>query len=193
MCSQSVAQACDFLWQTGDAIAPPGDKTLGRNLMSAQAEPLNAFSEEYLEAVREHDEPSTSYEADTSGPFSLVEQQGMLALFRSWESSAGGDVPQAVFQHRETALLFQAIWPAVGRSRLFRLREVATAQGYGLEQEGQLVGSLRSFDADAVVGGHFASYLARTPSSLALLVEASGPTAQRHVGRILGARRLSGK
>jgi hypothetical protein len=173
-------------------IAPLGFTREG-DPMSAQAEPLNAFSADYLQAVREQDEPSTSHEADTSGPFSLVEQQGMLALFRAWESPAGGDVPQAVFQHRETALLFQAIWPALGRSRLFRLREAATAQGYDLEQEGQLVGSLRSFDPDAVAGAHFASYLARTPASLALLVEASGPAAQRHVGRILGARTLAGK
>ncbi|HEX9940820.1 MAG TPA: hypothetical protein VGG03_02290 [Thermoanaerobaculia bacterium] len=159
-------------------------------MSTRRAEPLNAFSEEYLDAVKEHDEPSTSLEADTAGPFSLVEQEGMLALFHAWESYRTGDAPQAVFHQRETALLFQAIWPAAGRSRLFRLREAPTPEGYGLEQEGQLVGSFLSFNADAVVGGHFASFLARTPLSMALLVEACGPTAQRHVGRILGSRVL---
>jgi len=161
--------------------------------MSEQrAEPFNAFSDEYLSAVQEQDEPSTAHEAETSGPFSLAEQEGLLALYRAWESAANGDVPQAVFLHRETALLFQAIWPAVGRSRLYRLREAATARGYGLEEGGQVVGSLRSFDPEAVLGGHFASYLARTPLSLALLVEAAGPAAQKHLGRILGARVLAG-
>jgi hypothetical protein len=158
--------------------------------MSAQAE-LNAFNEEYLLAVRERDEPATSHEADMAGPFTLEEQAGRLALFRAWESAARGDVPQALFRDRETALLFQAIWPALGRERFFRLRREPGASGYGLEQEGELVGSLRSFDTDAVAGGHFVSYLARTPLSLALLLEASGPTVQRHVGRILGARLLA--
>ncbi|MFL6258494.1 MAG: hypothetical protein ACJ76Y_02175 [Thermoanaerobaculia bacterium] len=41
--------------------------------------------------------------------------------------------------------------------------------------------------------GHFLSYLARTPQSLALLVEAAGPTAQKHVGRLLGALVLGEK
>lgn len=159
-------------------------------MSSRRAEPGNAFSEEYLAAVRELDEPSTAHEAETSGPFTLVEQQGMLALFHSWESAEQGDLPQALFHHRDTALLFQAIWPASGRSRLFRLRQAPDAQGFGLEQEGQRVGSLRNFDTDVVSGGHFVSYLARTPWSLALLLEAAGPAAQRHVGRILAHRLL---
>jgi hypothetical protein len=160
-------------------------------MSSRREEPVNAFSEEYLAAVRELDEPSTAHEAETSGPFTLVEQNGMLALFHAWESPERGDLPQAVFHHRETALLFQAIWPAAGRSRLFRLRQAPDVHGYGLEQEGQLVGSLRNFDTDVVSGGHFVSSLARAPWSLALLVEAAGPTVQRHLGRLL-ARRLPG-
>jgi hypothetical protein len=162
-------------------------------MSSQRAEPVNAFSKEYLAAVKELDEPSTAHEAETSGPFMLVEQQGMLALFHSWESPDRGDLPQAVFHHRETALLFQAIWGASGRSRLFRLRPAPDAHGYGLEQEGRLVGSLRNFDADVVSGGHFVSHLARTPLSLALLVEAAGPTAQRHLGRLLADRLRAGR
>jgi hypothetical protein len=156
-------------------------------------EPLNAFTKDYLAAVREQDEPSTAREAETSGPFTLVEQHGMLALYRAWESAAGGDPPLALFHQRETALLFQALWPALGRSDLIRLSPAPSAQGYSLEAGGQIVGSLRSFDPEAVLGGHFLSFLARTPHSLALLVEAAGPAAQRHVGRLLGARVLGEK
>ncbi|HEX4962279.1 MAG TPA: hypothetical protein VF173_15695 [Thermoanaerobaculia bacterium] len=159
-------------------------------MSTRQPETLNAFSAEYLDAVKQHDEPSTALEADTAGPFSLVEQEGMLALFRSWESRERGDVPQALFRDRETALLFQAIWPAVGRNRLFHLRTSPAAGGFELEQEGELVGSLHNFVPDAVLGGHFASYLTRMPWSLALLLEACGPTAQRHIGQLLGARLL---
>lgn len=162
-------------------------------MSSQRTEPRNAFSDEYLAAVKELDEPSTAHEAETSGPFTLVEQNGMLALFHAWESPERGDLPQALFHHRETALLFQAIWAASGRSRLFRLRQEPDAHGFGLEEEGQLVGSLRKFDPDVVSGGHFVSHLARTPLSLALLVEAAGPTAQRHVGRLLATRLRAGR
>ena len=157
-------------------------------MSSQRTEPRNAFSDEYLAAMRERDEPSTAHEAETSGPFTLVEQNGMLALFHAWESPERGDLPLAVFHHRETALLFQAIWPAAGRSRLFRLRQAPDIHGYGLEQEGQLVGSLLNFNPDIVSGGHFVSHLARTPLNLAMLVEAAGPTAQRHLGRLLADR-----
>lgn len=156
-----------------------------------RSEPLNAFSQRYLEAVQELDDPATAHEAETSGPLTLVEEEGLLALYRGWESSAQGDAPLALFRRRETALLFQAIWPAVGRNSLYRLATAPAAGGYGLEEEGQVVGSLRSFDPGALVGGHFAAYLARTPLSLALLVEAAGPTAQKHVGRILLSRVLN--
>ncbi|HEX4497711.1 MAG TPA: hypothetical protein VIE43_18705 [Thermoanaerobaculia bacterium] len=155
-----------------------------------RTEPLNAFSQRYLAAVQELDDPGTAREAETSGPLSLVEEEGQLALYHGWESAAQGDAPLAVFRRRETALLFQAIWPAIGRNNLYRLASAQTAGGYGLEEDGQLVGSLHSFDPGALVGGHFASFLARTPLSLALLVEAAGPTVQRHVGRILLARVL---
>ncbi len=157
-----------------------------------RTEALNAFSEPYLEAVHELDDPATAHEAETSGPFSLVEENGMIALYHVWESSERGDAPLALFQRRETALLFQAIWPAVGRHSLYRLRDEPAAHGYGLEEDGGIVGNLRRFDPGAIVGGHFAAYLARTPLSLALLVEAAGPTAQKHIGRILGARVLGG-
>jgi hypothetical protein len=153
-------------------------------------DPLNAFRKDYLDAVQDQDEPSTSREAETAGPFSLVEQNGMIALYRAWESAEAGDAPLALFQHRDTALLFQALWPALGRGIIFKLRPDATPSGFGLEEEGQLVGILRSFDPEAILAGHFLSFLARTPQSLALLLEAAGPTAQQHIGRILGARVL---
>ncbi len=156
------------------------------------AEPLNAFTQDYLAAVRRRNDPSTAREAETAGPFKLVEQKDMLALYRAWESPEGGDLPLAQFRERQTALLFQALWPALGRHEIMVLRPDPTALGFNLESEGQVVGSLRSFDPEAVLGAHFLSFLARTPHSLALLVEAAGPTAQQLVGRLLGARVLGG-
>ena len=152
----------------------------------------NAFSTEYLDAVNQRDEPPTANEADTAGPFSLVEQEGMVALFRAWESAATGAEPLARFRRRETALLFQAIWPALGRPLLFDLQGTEEAHGFGLKENGQAVGSLRHFNPEAVSGGHFASYLTRSPASMALILEACGPTAQRHIGQILSQRTFSG-
>jgi hypothetical protein len=162
----------------------------GKPMSDQPIEPLNAFTKDYLDAVRREDDPSTSREAETSGPFTLAEQNGMLALYRVWESAAAGDPPLALCHHRETALLFQALWPALGRSDFIRLSTQEAAEGFNLEMEGKVVGSLRKFDPEAVLGAHFLSFLARTPHSLALLVEAAGPTAQRHLGRLLGARVL---
>jgi hypothetical protein len=171
----------------------PMNGELEETMSDERTEPLNAFSEPYLKAVHELDDPATAHEADTSGPFSLVEEGGMIALYHAWESSERGDAPLAVFHRRETALLFQAIWPAIGRSSLYRLRNEPDARGFGVEEDGEVVANLRSFDPVMIVGGHLAACLARSPLSLALLVEAAGPTAQKHVGRILGARLLGGR
>jgi hypothetical protein len=187
----------DFLPMSGDSdFAARGFDTrkgeLEEDMSDQPGEPLNAFTQDYLAAVRERDEPSTAREAETSGPFILAEQSGMLALYRAWESAEGGDLPLALFRHRETALLFQALWPALGRNDLLQLRTEPTGQGFNLESGGEIVGSLRSFDPEVVLGANFLSFLARTPYSLALLLEAAGPAAQKHAGRLLGARVLGG-
>jgi hypothetical protein len=155
----------------------------------------NAFSREYLEALAQRDEASTFYESETAGPLKLEEVGGAFALFYEWESSEAGDVPLAVFQDRETALTFQAIWPAVGRSRVYRVREPAGPEGFALELEGAgFVGRLRHFAPDAVYAAHVGAFLARTPFQLSLLVEAAGPGTQKMLGRILAERlvRLGG-
>lgn len=155
-----------------------------------QALPRNAFSMEYLQAIQEQDDASTVLEAATSGPLKLEADGGQLALLHQWESSSQGDQPPAVFHDRETALVFQSIWPAVGRSRIYRLHKEAGPGGFGLELEGEgVVGRLQHYLPDAVYAAHVASYLARTPFQLALLVEAAGADAQKMLGRLLAERR----
>jgi len=160
------------------------DKTAG---------PLNAFSTEYLEAAREQEDSASTLEAETSGPLKLEESEGRFALLNFWESLEGGDTPQAVLYNRETALVFQAVWPAVGRSRLLWIANDGGTDGFAVEQEASgVVGRLKNFLPEASFAAHVGAYLARTPYQLSLLVDAAGPEAQRMLGRILAERVLRG-
>lgn len=145
----------------------------------------NAFSTEYLEAVRERDDPSTALEADTAEPWEVREAEGRYGLFRPWEKEEDGSVARALFQFEETAWLFRLIWPALGRDRLFRLSPEPAAEGYPVETGETTVAYLRGFNPEAVFAAHLASYLIRTPYALAYLVWLAGPSAQREVGKML--------
>lgn len=145
----------------------------------------NAFSPEYLETVRERDDPSTTLEADTAEPWEVREAGSLFGLFHPWESPERGDTPRGRFYFRETALLFRLIWPALGRDRLFRLSGTLTTEGYPIETADQVVGYLKSFNTEAIFGVHIGSHFLRSPYSLAVLLWLSGPTVQEEVGRIL--------
>lgn len=150
------------------------------------ASKLNAFSASYLSELQKEDEPSTTLEAETSGPKKLTESEGWFRLFRLWESPEEGDRPLATLGRRETALLFQAVWTAMGREPVFRLLEEPGPEGYAVESEGEVVGHLPTYNPQAVFAAHVAACLIRSPDDLALLFEAAGPTAQELVGEILG-------
>lgn len=153
--------------------------------MASERRFLNAFSTEYLEAVRERDDPSTALEADTAEPWEVREAEGRYGLFRPWDKKEEGEEPRAVFNFEETAWLFRLIWPALGRDRAFRLSSTPVAEGYAVETEETTVAYLRGFNPDAVFAAHLASYLIRTPYALAYLVWLAGPSAQREVGKML--------
>jgi hypothetical protein len=148
---------------------------------------VNAFSQEYLDAVREQDDPATALEAETAEPWEVREADGRYGLFHPWEDFRQGDAPPGLFYFRDTALLFRAVWPALGRDRLFRLRGTPTAEGYAVETPDQIVGHLRTFNPDAVFGAHIGSHLLRSPHALAVLMWLAGPTVQRTAGRVLGS------
>ncbi len=145
----------------------------------------NAFSPEYLDVVRERDDPATALEADTAEPWEVRPAAGRHGLFRPWENAEEGDRPRALFEHEETAWLFRVIWPALGRDRTFRLGPHPVDEGYPVQDGETTVGFLESFNPDAVFAAHLASYLVRTPYALAYLVWLSGPIVQREVGRAL--------
>ena len=149
----------------------------------------NAFAPEFLDHFAEHDEPATSLEASTSGPWRVV------ALDRGlWGVIQEGDAaPRAMFTDREVALLAAAMLPATGRDVRLVLRDEAEPQGFsvtalGISSKPETVGWLATFDPETLVCLHSGLHLAISPSSLALLLEAAGPTALRRAGVILAER-----
>jgi hypothetical protein len=152
-----------------------------------RAQPMTAFSPEYLVALRERDEPANVADPDVVGPWRIREAEGHFHLFREWERFETGHMPAASFSHREDALLFGIALRACGGSAIFRVREGGPAgpEGYWVEREGQLVGTVKTDRAELLVIAHALAGLARSPVDLALLFELAGTEIQGMTGEIL--------
>ena len=144
----------------------------------------NVFTPEYLHALAREDEPAGASEGELAGPWQVVEAAGRWDVVRLWEGPAEG-ARRVSAADRETALLFAATLPAVGRARLFRTVEPAEGGALGVESEGRAVAELSAVGDEAAAAAHVAACLARSPWALALLLQAAGPGVQREVGEIL--------
>jgi hypothetical protein len=152
--------------------------------------PDNAFAPEFLDRLAEHDEPATAREASTAGPWRVV----ALGPGRWGVLQEGDAEPYGVFKARELALLAAAMIPAAGcEPRLLVFGEPA-AEGFPVgalhaaEGRVEIQGWLSVFDADAADCINNGLHLAACPASLALVLEAAGPTALRRAGAILAER-----
>ena len=150
--------------------------------------PTNAFRNEFLDLLREQDEPVLSMEGETTGPWELRREPDGWALYRMWEGAEHGDIPEAAFKYRDVGLLFMAVWPAVGRDPVFRLAAERDRSGFELESGASPVGGLRTFNDELLHAAHVAACVVRSPLGLAALFEAAGPVVQDKVGQILGRR-----
>jgi hypothetical protein len=148
----------------------------------------NAFTSEYLEALRERDETETGAEPESGTPLVLREREGKFALFRPWMDFESGDSPEAVFDDREDALRFLAARGALSRPRPYELgsAEGRRADGFPLTKAGRESGRLRTFDPDWVFGANLLASTARSSEDLAAMVSTAGPERQRELGEILG-------
>lgn len=150
-----------------------------------------AFSEEFLKRLHERDDDSsTAQEADLAGPWDVESASGGYAVIRS---GLGAADPLAFFSRRDNALLVAALLPAVGAEPLWGLSTEHTDEGFALETRwgDQWVvpaGFLSQYKPELVETLHLADSLIRSPRSLALLLEAAGPTALRLAGQYLAAR-----
>ncbi|HVR97381.1 MAG TPA: hypothetical protein VMW27_12250 [Thermoanaerobaculia bacterium] len=145
----------------------------------------NAFDPQYLRRIREEDDSPVAMEGELAGPWSLRPGGSAFALFRLWEGFEHRDLPEGVFANREVGLTFLAVATAVGREPLFRIPLEPGPDGYAIDGEGVNVGHLRLFNSEWVQAAHYAACLARSPLSLAALLEAAGPQVQEMVGQIL--------
>jgi hypothetical protein len=150
----------------------------------------NAFAPEFLDRLADHDEAATSRKASTAGPWRAV----ALGPDR-WGVLQGGDAePYGVFRARELALLAAAMIPAAGREPRLVVFGEAAAEGFPVgalhaaEERVEIQGWLSVFDEDAADCINNGLHLVASPASLALVLEAAGPTALRRAGAILAER-----
>ncbi|HEX4962236.1 MAG TPA: hypothetical protein VF173_15480 [Thermoanaerobaculia bacterium] len=153
---------------------------------------LNAFSPEYLSALRERDDPSSALEAELAGPWTVREHDESFHLFREWESFETGHRPFASFAGKEDAVIFLTALRMLARPPLFRGRETdSPPAGFLVEREGEVSGAFRTYQRDLVLSANVLAGLARSSADLANVLGIAGGTAQEIVGEILGAAVLS--
>jgi hypothetical protein len=146
----------------------------------------NVFTPEYLGVLAREDEPGWAVEGELAGPWRVVEASpGCWEVVRLWAGPAEGGTPRVSTTDRETALLFAATLPAVGRAPLFRTVETTAVGRLVVESEGRTVAELTALGEEAAATAHVAACLARSPWALALLLQAAGTAVQREVGEIL--------
>ena len=158
----------------------------------------NAFEPDFLRDLAQRGEVSTAPDAEMQGPWKVSPMPGKrFGVFREWEGpgseGAESDVPEAVFEHREHALLAAAVLPSTGREPLFDLDSEKTPEGYAIDSVWgdrwvTRVGRLRCFHPDVTQALHVVESVIRSPVALANLLEAAGPSALEMVGRILRRR-----
>ncbi|MBW8875600.1 MAG: hypothetical protein JF614_11610 [Acidobacteria bacterium] len=149
---------------------------------------INAFSPEYLAALRERDETSESaLEAELAGPWTVREHDQHYHLFRDWESFETGHRPFASFETREDAVLFLTALRLLARPPLFRGPEAASLPaGYLIEREGVIAGATRTHHPDLLLAANVLAGLVRSAADLANVLGIAGGTTQEITGEILG-------
>ena len=188
----------------------PNGSTSGPASNSTSA---NAFDPSFLEDLARRGETASAQDAEMSGPWTVKPLPGnRWGVFRDWEEADGeggdgadrngseplqGDDPEAVFDHREHALLTAAVLPATGRDPYFKLNPSDRPEGYGVESVWGdrwvgTVGRVPRFHPEIIDALHVAESVVRSPVSLAHLLEAAGPTALRLAGRILRRKLAEG-
>jgi hypothetical protein len=150
--------------------------------------PLTALSPEYIEALRERDEPPGATDGDLAGHWRVRERDGEFHVFREWERFETGHRPAASLKHREDALFLVMALEIAGKPAIFRFHGGGelVGEGYSLEREGEAAGTLRMYRAELLVILHTLASVVRSPVDLSTLLSLSGSLLQEMIGEILG-------
>lgn len=160
----------------------------GRGTGTATPAPLRVFTNEALARLRLRHEPSTAGEAEMAGPWRVVRlTAGEFGVFRRGDEEAG-EPPFAVLGDRQRALLVAAALPGVGHPEVFKIHPESSDDGFPILHMGSAVGALSVFYADLAPTLDGLEAVLRSPTALALLLEAAGATALGLAGRALGLR-----
>jgi hypothetical protein len=186
MCRPVAEDRDIFLYSTPQTARAVDQEERSMSDMEKAMAEGSVFTVDYLDALSAQDEPGGA-EGELAGPWKVAGSgAGRWNVVRLWEGSAKGSGPRVVAPDRETALLFAATLPGVGRPKLFRRDTVEG--GARVEGDGQVSVELEGLGEEALSAAHVSACLARSPWALAMVLEAAGPAVQRMVGEILFQR-----
>src|ERR1041384_7915174 len=132
-------------------------KQNGTSTPSEPTERPNAFDRRFLTRLDEHDEPPHAGEADTAGPWNILEVPGRgFGLFREGEDPARGFRPYAVFHDRWLALIAAAVLPGTGRDAIHAVVSVLRSPR-SLADELEAAGSITLDRSGAILDVRVAS------------------------------------
>ncbi len=153
----------------------------------------NAFHPDFLARIAEIDDPLTAAEAAHGGIWRVRPLDGgeRYGLFRFWEDPDVGDEPFGVIEERSTAYLAAAFLPLVAKARTLWAQPSEGERGQTLYRDGRAIGRLRYQDPELVEALNLAEALARSPESIAALLEGAGHAALEPAGKILARDALS--
>jgi len=152
----------------------------------------NVFTFDFLTRLADRDRSGSTFaEAEFAGPWRVEKRDHGFAVLQ--RSDGRRDLAKARFTERETALLFAAVYPLMGREQRYRLTPHREAFGFDVETLviGQLetVGWLRYDHPELLDAVHAVEWLLRSPASLAMVLEAASYEVLAHAGEILELRR----
>lgn len=153
----------------------------------------NAFHPDFLARIAEIDDPLTAGEAAHGGIWRVRPLDGgeRYGLFRFWEDPDAGDEPFGVVEERSTAYLAAAFLPLVAKARTLWAQPSEDEPGQILYRDGNAIGRLRYRDPELVEALNLAEALARSPESIAALLEGAGHAALEPAGKILARESLN--
>jgi hypothetical protein len=164
----------------------------------------NAFSESFLQADLDLNEPAAIDDPEGEGPWLVLPgaPEGW-APPEPWEDVHGmwplgerperGDLPAFLSSGRSVALCASISRPVAGRGPLYVLGQEKWHDGFPLLRQGRPEAWMGTFFPEWALITSALLSLGQRPEAVALYLEALGPSCRRRIGAILHARLLGAR